>query len=379
MIGASLIARGVFALVLTMPAAGAQAWHLPDWLDFSSRAEIGTPVRPIVSEILEDRDAALRWIPGVVASRTQVNMAFQSLGRMVLRPVDLGDRVRAGDVLAELATEDLMAQTRAARAAVDAAEVQARTARTTLERTQALAARNVVTAAQLEEAERAAVAADAAVEQARSQLVQAEDAEGFAIMSAPFDGVISAVFEAPGVVVSAGQPVLQLSAEDQREAVVDLPESALVGLARDAVFTVWQRSDADHEIIAVLDRIDPLADAATRTRRLYLTLPSDAPFRLGALIRARLGHADDPALSVPKTALFQRDGRSHVWRVIRPAGESATGGGATAHVKAVAVEVGAVMRGRILIAGGVSAGDEVVIRGVNSLTDGQAVGRRVDP
>lgn len=372
MIRARAVAGPAFALALALPAPGAQAWHLPDWLDFSTSAQVAAPIRPIVSEIVEDRGAALRWVPGAVASRTQVNMAFQSLGRIVRRPADLGDRVRAGDALAELATEDLAAQTRAARAAVDAAEVQARTARTTLERTRALAARNVVSAAQLEQAERAAAAAAAAVQQVRSELVQAEDAEGYAIMAAPFDGVISAVFEAQGAVVSAGQPVLQLSAEDQREAVIDLPESALAGLARDAVFTVWQRSDPGHEIPATLDRIDPLADAATRTRRLYLTLPPDAPFRLGALIRARLGHEGDPALSVPEAALFSRDGRPHLWRVVR------SDAGA-AHVEAVAVETGITLQGRVLVTGGIAAGDEVVIRGVNSLGEGQAVGRRVDP
>ncbi len=362
-----------FALALALPATEARAWHLPRWLDFSSHAQDSPPLRPIVSEIIEDRGAALRWVPGVVTSRNQVNMAFQSLGRIVRRPVDLGDRVRAGDVLAELATEDLAAQTRAARAAVDAAQVQAQTAQATLERTQALAARSVVAAAQLEQAERAATAAAAAVEQARSELVRAEDAEGFATMTAPFDGVISAVFEAPGTVVTAGQPVLQLSAEDQREAVIDVPESALAGLEPDSTFTVWQCLDPGHEISAVLDRIDPLADSATRTRRLYLELPLDAPFRLGALIRARFGHADAPALSVPEIALFQRDGHPHLWRVVRPEGE---GGG---HVEAVPVETGAVLQGRVMITGGVSAGDEVVVRGVNALSDWQAVGRRVDP
>src|SRR5690606_4480886 len=111
-------------------------------------------------------------------------------------------------------TEDLEASTRAARAAVDAAEVQLSTARTTLERTQALTERNVATAAQLEEAQRMMASAQAAADQAHSELVQAQDAEGFSRMIAPFDGVISAVHVAPGTVVGAGEPVLELSAED---------------------------------------------------------------------------------------------------------------------------------------------------------------------
>lgn len=355
-------------LALSLPAH-ALGW--PSWLGFESRADEPLPPRPVVSEIVEDRGHDARWVPGVVASRTQVTMAFQTLGRMVSRPVDLGDRVEQGDVLANLASEDLAATTRAAEAALAAAEVQRDTARLALERAQALVARNVASTAQLEQAQRAAAAAEAGAEQARSALVQARDAEGYARMTAPFSGVVSAVYEVPGSVLGAGTPVLQLSAEDRREAVIDLPESALEGLLDDAAFTVWQRSDPTQQIRAVLDRIDPIADAATRTRRLYLTLPADAPFRLGALIRARLGTTSEPALMLSAAAIFQRDGAPHVWRVLRE--------GNAAHVEAVRVTPIADFHDRVLIGEGLASGDEVVIRGVNSLTDGQPVGERVQP
>ncbi|WP_347137632.1 efflux RND transporter periplasmic adaptor subunit [Paracoccus sp. SSK6] len=362
----------MLALLAALAGAGpAAALDLPSWLDLSSHAEDAVPVRPVVSEIVEDRGEDARWIPGTVASRTQVTMAFQTLGRMVSRNVDLGDRVAQGDVLANLAAEDLAATTRAAEAALAAAEVQRDTARLTLERTEALAARNVATAAQLEQAQRAAAAADAGAEQARSALVQARDTLGFARMTAPFPGVVSAVYETPGSVLEAGTPVLQLSAEDQREAVIDLPESALAGLPDDAVFTVWQRTDPSRQVRAVLNRIDPIADAATRTRRLYLTLPPDSPFRLGALIRARLGTASDPALMLSAAAIFQRDGAPHVWRVLRD--------GDGARVEAVRITPAAELHGSVLIGEGLRPGDEVVVRGIHSLTDGQPVGPRVQP
>ena len=201
----ALILAGVLALVCG-PAA---ALSLPDWLGLGGQAEKpAAPPRPVVSVIVDDRGLDARWIPGVVEARTQVQLGFQTLGRMIARPVDLGDQVAAGDLLAQLSTDDLAATTRAARAAVDAADVQDRTARATLERTQALAARNVASNAQLEQAQQEASAAAAAVEQARSQLLQAEDAEGFAKMTAPFAGVVSAVYEVPGAVVDAGAPVI---------------------------------------------------------------------------------------------------------------------------------------------------------------------------
>ncbi|MFN4060065.1 MAG: efflux RND transporter periplasmic adaptor subunit [Paracoccus hibiscisoli] len=364
--------RAVLALALLLACGPAAALSLPDWLSFGGQAqEPAGPPRPVVTDIVADRGPDARWIPGLVVARTQVQLGFQTLGRMVERPVDLGDRVAAGDLLARLSTDDLAATTRAARAALDAAEVQDRTAQATLERTQALAARNVAPGAQLEQARQAASAARAAVEQARSELLRAEDAEGFARMTAPFAGVISAVFEAPGAVVGAGAPVIQLSAQDSPEVVIDLPEQALIGLEPGAGFTVWHRSDPQAGVTARLDRIDPVADSATRTRRLYLTLPPEAPFRLGALVRARFGTADAPSLSLPAEAVVAGADGPFVWRVTRE--------GATARVDPAPVEAAAPFRGRVSITRGLNAGDEVVIRGVKSLAPGQPVGRRLQP
>lgn len=364
--------RLIVAMLLSLAAGPAAALGLPGWLTGGAEAEESAgPPRPVVSVIVEDRSADERWIPGVVQARTQVQLGFQTLGRMIARPADLGEEVAEGQLLAQLSTDDLAATTRAARAALDAAEVQLRTASATLERTEALAERNVASDAQLEQARQADSAARAAVEQARSELARAEDSEGFARMTAPFAGVISAVYETPGAVVGAGAPILQLSARDTPEVVIDLPAPSLVGLEAGATFAVWHRNEPQAEVTAVLDRIDPLADSATRTRRLYLDLPSDAPFRLGALVRARLGTAEAPSLSLPAEAVVPVDGTSTVWRVRRD--------GDSGHVEQARIEASAPFRGRVSILSGLEAGDEVVIRGVRSLTPGQAVGRRLEP
>ncbi|CAM3353678.1 efflux RND transporter periplasmic adaptor subunit [Paracoccus nototheniae] len=363
----------IAALVLALSAGPGLALGLPEWLRFGVEAQqTAGPPRPVVSVIVADGRADARWIPGMVEARTQVQLGFQTLGRMIARPVDLGDQVTRGQLLAQLSTDDLAATTRAARAALDSALVQDRTARATLDRTQALSARNVASDAQLEQAQQVASAASAAVEQARSELAQAEDAEGFARMTAPFDGVISAVYETQGAVVGAGAPVVQLSARDTPEVVIALPEQALIGVSPGAAFTVWHRNDPDTRIAATLDRIDPIADSATRTRRLYLTLPADAPFRLGALVRASFGTDDAPVLSLPAEALMPGDQGSTVWRVTR-------GPDGSAQVDRVAVQAAAPFRGRVSITAGLTAGDEIVIRGVLSLEPGQPVGRRLEP
>ncbi|MFV0301879.1 MAG: efflux RND transporter periplasmic adaptor subunit [Paracoccus sp. (in: a-proteobacteria)] len=350
-------------------AAPAHAFELP-W-QRAGGAPVEAPPRPVVTEIVSDRDIKARSVPGVVTARDQVALAFQTLGRLVLRHVDLGDDVTAGDVLAELDPDDLTDNVTAASAAVDAAEVLLSTAEATAERTRALARRNVASTAQLEQAEQALASAKAAAEQARSELIRARDAKGFAQMTAPFDGVISEVYANPGAVLNAGDPVVRLSAEDSREAVIDLPEAALSELDESAVFTVWQDNDPATETRATVDRIEPLADSATRTRRVHLSLEAGHHLRLGSLIRARLAGETEIAMTLSGLAVFQHEGQPHVWRVIRQGGR--------ASVALTPVTPGAALLGQVFINDGLTRGDEVVVRGVHSLRDGQEVGRRIAP
>ena len=175
------LAVAALCLALTGPA---QAFDLP-WQKADAQEAEGPP-RPVVSVIVSDSDIKARSVPGVVTARNQVTLAFQTLGRLVQRNVDLGDDVALGDVLAELDPEDLADNVSAA-AAAETAEVQLSTAQATAERTRALVSRNVASTAQLEQAEQALASAEAAVEQTRSELIRARDAEGFAEMTAPFD------------------------------------------------------------------------------------------------------------------------------------------------------------------------------------------------
>lgn len=329
------------------------------------------PPRPVVSEIIADQGGNARSVPGIIKAQTDVTMSFQTLGRMTTRNVNIGDRVEEGQLLAELAVEDLAAATRAAQANADAAKIQLGTAQATLKRTRELAERNVASTAQLEQALQVMATAEAAMEQARSELIRAQDAQSFTKMKAPFAGVISAVYESRGAVVGTGTPILQLSADDQLEATIDLPEVVMRSLSDNPVFTIWQRMAPKRTVTATLSRIEPLADTATRTRRLYLTLPPGTHFRLGALVRARLGAADDPSLTLPEDAIFEVDGRPHVWRVRRDAGAG--------QVEPVAVHIAPCFDGRCIIFGGILAGDEIVTRGIHSLQAGQKVGRRIAP
>ncbi|WP_347267353.1 efflux RND transporter periplasmic adaptor subunit [Paracoccus sp. (in: a-proteobacteria)] len=326
----------------------------------------------MASLILADDAAPGHSVPGIIAARREVVLGFQTLGRIAARDVDVGAVVRQGELLAALDPEDLQGDVRAAQAAADAAEVELRTVRAATGRTQALAQRNVASTAQLEQAERELAAAEATSQQARSQLIRARDAAGFARMTAPFDGVISAVFANAGAIVSAGEPVLTLSAQDGTEAVIDLPDAVAAAVELDDPYEIWSEMEPELLLPARVARIYPVADAATRTRRIHLALADGSPFRLGALIRARPARPAVARLMLPQSAILGGEGGARVWLIRRE------GGRATASLRAVTT-LGPAVNGLIAITAGLQPGDEVAIRGIHSLAEGQEVGRSVTP
>lgn len=365
----------LLALSLAVPLP-AGALTLP-FLGQDQPAAPDVPPRPVVTEIVADTATTGRSTPGVIAAATEVQMAFQTLGRIVERPVDVGDRVAQGDLLARLDPEDLAGSVRAAEAAVASAEVNLGTARNAAERARALARRNVASTAQLEQAEQALAAAQSAVDQSRAQLESARDAQGFAVMTAPITGVISSVEAAPGAVVAAGDPIMTLSSEDRLEARIDLTEAQLRGIAPGTVVLVWRDRDQNAPVRGTVHRIAPVADALTRTRRVHIALPDATGLRLGSLIRARLADDRGARLTIPAAAVIDSAGKPAVWVVTRPAE-----GAATVALRPVTLDGDVKNLGagaRIEVVSGLAAGDEIVIRGVHSLTEGQAVGPRVDP
>lgn len=325
------------------------------------------PPRPVVSEIVSPQAGLQPSYVGTVAARTETDLGFPLNGTLVERPVDEGDVVEAGATLAELNPQDLDSDVRAAEAGVTVAAAQLNSARDAANRADQLVAKGVDSPSTAESAHSTLVAAQARLAQTQAALAQAKELRGYANLTAPTAGVITHVYLQPGAALTAGQPVVRLAATGDREVVIDLSEQDAAGLSPGAEFRI--RLEAAHEITstATLRVIDPVADAATRTRRLHLTLAADAPtaFRLGALAQVEPGARTAARLSLPVTALI--GGKPDVWLVDR----------GTNTVHRIAITTGATVGERVLVTGGVSAGQEIVVKGVNSIQDGQSVGPSV--
>ncbi len=318
--------------------------------------------RPVLTETARRAPHRENGFSGVIKARFETKLAFRSLGRIVALSVDVGDRVKEGQTLARIDAQTYEAAVRQAKAQVSSAHARADNAAASLERARTLFSKNTISSADLDVAEQADSAAAAGLTEALATLAKARNALAYANLTAPFAGVVTERPAENGQVVSAGESVLTLARADIREAVVDIPGELVGSLSIGSPFTVRLQIDPGIEAEGKVREIAPQSDALTRTNRVRILLksPPDA-FRLGALITANAQGGEEDALTVPAAAILHQDGATFVWVVEE------------GKVVRRAVETGASHGARTQIRSGLEPGDVVVIAGVRSLEDDQAV------
>lgn len=332
------------------------------------------PVRAVKTVVVGQggKSAGREWAAEVRA-RTDTPLGFQVGGRLVQRPVQLGDAVKAGRVLAQLDARDLELGSAAATAQLAAAQTQYEQARSDYQRYAELQAKGFISPAELERRRTALDAAQAQRDQVRAQAnVQGRQA-GYATLSAPAAGTVTAVLAEPGQVLAAGSPVLRLALDGPRDAVFSVAEQdepavrKLLG-EEGAAQVRLGAGDAPHP--ATVREVAGAADATTRTFLVKADLGTLAA-RPGQTATVSLPPAaqSGTALRVPLAAVAERQGQSVVW-VLDPKAM-------TVQPRTVQLAGGEGSDARI--AKGLAAGDEVVTAGVHVLTPGMHVRRYAGP
>jgi membrane fusion protein, multidrug efflux system len=161
---------------------------------------------------------------GEVRARTESRLSFRVAGKMVARPVDLGDVVKAGQVLASLDPMDLKLGQQAASSGLEAARVNADQANADLKRFKELREQGFISAAELDRRESTFKAAQAQYEQARAQASVQTNQARYTTLVADGAGVVTGVEAEPGAVLAAGAPVLRVAQDGSRDVVFAVPE-----------------------------------------------------------------------------------------------------------------------------------------------------------
>ena len=308
--------------------------------------------------------AASSSFAGEVRAREESPLAFRVGGKLVERRVDVGDHVRAGEVLAVLDAGDLQAQARAAQARLSAAQAELGRARADQARFAELARNQLVSRSTLDAQNAAAVAAQGQVNAARAELDLARNQSGYGQLRAPAAGVITGRSAEAGQVVGAGQSIFTLAADGAREIAFSLPEGGRgVELGQLVRVTLW--SQPDRSWPGRIRELSPAADPASRTFAARATVEApDATLQLGQSARVHLpGDSAAATLSLPLPAL-QRSGSAVAVFVVDPA---------TSTLKLQPVRVARHGSDQVAISEGIGADDWVVAAGGHLLRAGQKV------
>ena len=150
--------------------------------------------------------------------------------------------------------------------------------------------------------------------QAEAALTKAQEQLDYMTLRSDFDGVITTWSAEVGQLVSSGQSVVTVARPDERDAVFDVPDDLIAKVKPGGSFTVSLQADLDVATDGVVREIAPESDAATRTRRIKMTLPK-APdvFRLGTTVTITLKSATAPIITLPTGAILEKDGKTSVW------------------------------------------------------------------
>jgi multidrug efflux system membrane fusion protein len=304
---------------------------------------------------------------GEVRARYEPQLGFRIAGKISRRLVDVGDRVKKGQPLAELDAEDVTLRMRAAQARLSAAQADRELAQSELERYRTLVARQVISQSQFDAVESRFKASDAQYQQARADLDVARNQTGYAVLRAPRDGVIAHREAEAGQVVAAGQAVFTLAVAGEREVRIDLPEQDVDQMAVGQPVRIELWSQPGQFFPGQIRELAPAADPVSRTFEARVAFENaEVGAELGQSARVYIAGDTNARLTIPLAALTADAGEPFVWVV-----------NADGTVHKTVVDAGAYREDRVPVLAGLSADDWIVAAGTQVLHEGQRV-RPVD-
>ncbi len=314
-------------------------------------------VRPVMAMQVTDSDPfSERWFPGRAKATREANIAFEVPGRLIERPVEVGDVVEKGQLLAKLDPRDFANSLNKARAIGDRTE--AYRDRIALAAQSGAVSRQDLTNA---EAEFEATAAEVEI---RAKALQ--DSE----LYAPFDGTVSSIPVENFENVQAKQVIMRVLDTSKIEMVIGIPESLISNAPYVKAVRVRFSALPGREFPAKIIEVGNEASEATRTYPVNLLMeqPEDAEILPGMAGEASgwvevPGEETGQSLEVRISALSTDDNqKSYVW-VVDPEAQT---------VRRREVEVGETIS-RGVVVRGLERGEWVAIAGTRALRDGQKV------
>lgn len=330
----------------------------------SEKAAAPEPVRPVLSIVVSPPGADVVGVVGTVQPRYQTDYGFRVLGRLVARPVNVGDNVAKGQLLAAIDATAAEMAVRSSQGALTTAQGSLLNATGTVTRQRTLIETGANTQATLDTAEQSFASAEAGVVRAQADLAKAREQLTYTKSNADYAGVVASVGAQVGQIVAPGQTVVTVARPDVREAVIDIAIELAGKLEIGMPLTVSLQVDPQIRAEGKVREIGPQFNSLTRLSRVRVTLnsPPDT-FRLGSTVTTYIPGNSQRGFRLPAAAILTQDGKSRVW-IVDPGSKSVT---------ARDVAIVANDDGSVTVTSGIDAGMRVVTAGVHHLKEGQKV------
>jgi RND family efflux transporter MFP subunit len=302
---------------------------------------------------------------GSIAAWQEAIIGAEVTGLTIKRVyVEVGDRVKKGQLLAQLSAGTLEADLEAMKASLGEAEAAAREAHTHAERVKQLKDSAVMSAQAVDQVMAADASAQARVQSLKAQVHASEVRLAFTRITASDNGVISAREAIEGSLAQAGQELFRLQRDGRLEWRAEVPGAELEKIR--AGQRVKLQPSGAAAVEGRVRLVAPKIDAATRTALVYVDLPAGGALRAGLFARGDFILGESPVLTLPQTAVLMRDGFSYVFQVDGNSKDNNK-------VRQQKVLLGRRQGDRVEIREGLDAQAQVVAAGVGFLADGDIV------
>lgn len=297
--------------------------------------------RTLSTEKQQGREAVV----GTVRAKLRATLEAKVAGRISKMPVDVGDRVKAGDLIAQLDVEEIGAKLGQAKAHLDQAERD-------MKRYGSLLSQGAATQQEYDGVRTRYEVAQAAVNEARSML-------SYARVTAPFAGVITHKMADKGDLASPGRPLVDLE-DPQTLRLESAVSEGLIGFL-EAGMTIPVQVGEGAPIEGAVAEIAPTANPNSRTFAVKIDLPPREDLRVGQFGRALVPTRRMQILRIPEAAVVRRGQMETVF--------VAKDGRAVLRI----IKTGKRFGEELEVVSGLEAGEAVVVSAPHDLRDGQPV------
>lgn len=305
-------------------------------------------------------------ITGSVAAPEDASLSAQFAGSLTFL-ADVGSRIDKGEVVARLDDRLVRAALDQARANLTSAESQANLAEETLKRQEPLYQDSIISALEYEGVVTQRNQAVAALAQARAAVTQAEQQLENTYIRAPFSGTVEERFVNAGEQVMPGTPVLRIVNTRNLKVVAGVPESYAADIRRGTPVTISFRAFAGEDMLTTVSFVGSVINPRNRTFSIEIDIDNPSGVLKPAMISdLRLTRrVMEDQIVVPQTSILRDENGMSVYLAV------GSSDGKVAERRAI--ELGPSYDGKTVISFGLEAGDEIIIAGQTSVTDGDAL------